>query len=107
VKSRALKPPKLLHIIPLKAVEISDRKSPTFHLTHKIQKKKKKLQRILISLSGRIQKNIQKICAKIEKSFQYFVMQDVELDPRPRAILPKTFKKRNYFRRNKKELYQF
>jgi hypothetical protein len=38
VKSRALKPPKLLHIIPLKTVEISDRKSPIFHLTHKITK---------------------------------------------------------------------
>jgi hypothetical protein len=42
VKSRALKPQKTLHIIPLKTVEISDRKSPTFHLTHKIQKKTSK-----------------------------------------------------------------
>jgi hypothetical protein len=34
-------------------------------------------------------------------------MQDLKFDPRSRAILPKTLKKRNYFRRNKKELYQF
>jgi hypothetical protein len=64
VKSRALKPPKLLHIIPLKTVEISDRKSPTFHLTQKITKK---VQQISLSLSRRIKKNIQKLRDNREK----------------------------------------
>jgi hypothetical protein len=64
VKSRALKPPKLLDIIPLKTVEISDRKSPTFHLTQKITKK---VQQISLSLSRRIKKNIQKLRDNREK----------------------------------------